>query len=229
MAETLRPAMYPVRSREDRVALPRVKRSAPTWKGRFVLRPRAGASAQRVVVTTRYVKAGARGLRSMTASTAYELRYMDQGRDASALYQREPDAAVDKTAFAAQTRQDPHQWRVVVSPERGKDVDLTSMTRRVMAQMELDTGYRLDWVAVNHYDTSHPHTHILVRGRDQAGHEVGVKRDYLLHGLRYRTQDIVTQDLGPREHTREHALTQSRDLEQTIRREVAVELERDRG
>jgi type IV secretory pathway VirD2 relaxase len=225
MSETLRPTMRPVRSREDRVALPRLKRSAPTWKGRFVLRPRAGGEAQRAVVTTRYVKAGARGLRSMTASTAYALRYMDKGRDASELYQREEGVSVDKTAFAARARQDPHQWRIVLAPERGQDVDLTSVTRRVMAQMEQDTGYRLDWVAVNHYDTAHPHTHILVRGLDQEGREVGVKRDYLLHGLRYRTQDIVTQDLGPREH----ALSHTRDLEQTIRREVAVEWGRERA
>ena len=33
-----------------------------------------------------------------------------------------------------------------------------------MTQMEEDLGTRLDWVAVDHFDTAHPHTHIIARG-----------------------------------------------------------------
>ena len=31
-------------------------------------------------------------------------------------------------------------------------------------QMETDLGTRLDWIAVDHHNTGHPHTHIVVRG-----------------------------------------------------------------
>lgn len=205
----LHPSMRPVTAREERTRLPRgPKRSAPTWKGRFILEPKAGARAQRVIVKFQWVPRGSRGVRSMPASTAYELRYMekgDRGHAPYALYQAQ-DQAVDKQAFAARTRQDPHQWRIVLSPERGQEVDLTSLTRRAMAQMEHDTGYKLDWVAANHYDTAHPHTHIVVRGLEQEGREVGLKRDYMARGFQYRTQDILTQDLGQRslEQTLEH-------------------------
>ena len=205
----LHPSMRPVKAREERSSLPRVpKRSAPTWKGRFVLEPKAGPRAQRVVVKVQWVPRGGRGLRSMPAATAYALRYMEKGERGHAphtLYQAQ-DQAVDKQAFAARTRQDPHQWRIVLSPERGQDVDLTSVTRRAMGQMEKDTGYQLDWVAANHYDTANPHTHIVIRGVDREGREVGLKRDYLSRSFQYRTQDIVTQDLGQRsqEQTLEH-------------------------
>jgi type IV secretory pathway VirD2 relaxase len=32
-----------------------------------------------------------------------------------------------------------------------------------MRQMEADLGTKLDWVAVNHYNTGHPHVHVIVR------------------------------------------------------------------
>ena len=33
-----------------------------------------------------------------------------------------------------------------------------------MRQVERDLGTSLAWMAANHYDTKHPHTHIVVRG-----------------------------------------------------------------
>lgn len=224
----LHPSMRPVRPRDRSPRLPRMtpKRSHHSWRGRFVPGPQAGPQAQRVFVNARLVRPGTHGLRSLVASTALELRYMekgDKGHEAYALY-RDVDREVpfDARGFAQSVRMDPHQWRFIVAPERSHAVDLTGLTRQTMAQMDQDTGYRLAWVAVNHYDTPHPHTHILVRGLDQEGQVVGLKRDYLTHGLLYRTQDLLTQELGLRglEHTREHAYEHG-----YVRH---VELERDR-
>jgi hypothetical protein len=39
----------------------------------------------------------------------------------------------------------------------------------VMRQMEEDLGTGLDWVAVNHFNTGHPHSHVVIRGRDDLG------------------------------------------------------------
>ena len=33
-----------------------------------------------------------------------------------------------------------------------------------MATVERDLGRKLEWAAVNHYDTGHPHAHLVVRG-----------------------------------------------------------------
>jgi type IV secretory pathway VirD2 relaxase len=173
-----------------------------------------------VIVKFAYAKAGHRGFRSPVASTAYHLRYMekgDHGHEQYPLYKQEAGIEVDKQAFAARTRQDPHQWHIVLSPERGAEVDLTSVTRRTMAQLERDTGYATDWVAVNHYDTAHPHAHILLRGRDLEGEDVGLKRDYLTRSLTYRVQDILTQDLGYRQDPKDHA--HERRIDQALERD----------
>jgi len=42
--------------------------------------------------------------------------------------------------------------------------NLKSLTRDLMAKMEEDLGTTLDWVAVDHHDTGHPHVHVVVRG-----------------------------------------------------------------
>jgi type IV secretory pathway VirD2 relaxase len=42
--------------------------------------------------------------------------------------------------------------------------DLRAFTRELMADAERDLGTRLNWVAVDHWNTDNPHIHVLVRG-----------------------------------------------------------------
>ncbi len=94
---------------------------------------------------------------------------------------------------------DRHQFRFIVSPEDGdKYPDLKSFVRRLMARMEKDLDTRLDWVAADHYNTGHPHSHIIVRGEDETGKDLIIAREYITHGLRERAAEIVGLDLGPR-------------------------------
>ena len=76
--------------------------------------------------------------------------------------------------------------------------DLKPFMRRLMSQMEEDLGTKLDWVAVDHFNTGHPHTHIMLRGRDDRGENLIISREYISHGLRERAMRLVTLDLGPR-------------------------------
>ena len=55
-----------------------------------------------------------------------------------------------------------------------------------MRQMEEDLGTKLDWVAADHFNTGHPHSHIVVRGRDDEGNDLVIVRDYISHGMRAR-------------------------------------------
>jgi type IV secretory pathway VirD2 relaxase len=66
-----------------------------------------------------------------------------------------------------------------------------------MRQMEQDLDTKLDWVAVDHFNTGHPHTHIVIRGRDDRGQPLIMARDYIGHGVRARAQALVTLELGP--------------------------------
>ena len=51
---------------------------------------------------------------------------------------------------------DRHQFRFIVAAEDGAEYqDLKPMIRRLMAQAEKDLGTKLDWVAVNHFNTGH--------------------------------------------------------------------------
>ncbi|PKU22940.1 relaxase/mobilization nuclease domain-containing protein [Telmatospirillum siberiense] len=105
----------------------------------------------------------------------------------------------DPKAFAERCRDDRHHFRFIVSPEDAGDLaDLKGYARDLVAQMEKDLGTRLDWVAVDHWNTRHPHVHIILRGVADDGRDLVIARDYIKDGLRARAQDLVTQELGPR-------------------------------
>jgi hypothetical protein len=63
--------------------------------------------------------------------------------------------------------------------------------------MERDLDTKLDWVAVDHFNTGHPHTHIVIRGRDRDGGDLVMAREYIAHGVRARAQALITLELGP--------------------------------
>ena len=65
-----------------------------------------------------------------------------------------------------------------------------------MRQMETDLGTELDWIAVDHFNTGHPHTHILLRGITDDGKTLNIAGDYIAYGIRERASDIVTRELG---------------------------------
>src|SRR3546814_3389658 len=73
------------------------------------------------------------------------------------LYDADSDRA-DGKAFLERSDGDRHQFRFIVSAEDAVEYeDLKGFTRRLMKQMEEDLDTRLDWVAVDHYNTGHPH------------------------------------------------------------------------
>lgn len=114
------------------------------------------------------------------------------------LYSAEQDKA-DGRAFLERAGGDRHQFRLIVSAEDGPQYDdLRSLTRRLMAQMEQDLGKTLDWVAVDHFNTGHPHTHVMLRGKDEHGRDLVIGREYLTQGIRKRAAELVLLDLGPR-------------------------------
>jgi hypothetical protein len=64
--------------------------------------------------------------------------------------------------------------------------------------MEKDLDTRLEWVAVDHWNTEHPHVHLIVRGVRDDGENLVISRDYIKEGMRDRARDLITQELGPR-------------------------------
>jgi type IV secretory pathway VirD2 relaxase len=170
------------------------------------------AGARRVVVKTRYVQgAGKNG------KGAAHLRYIQRdgtSRDGERgqLYSANEDRA-DGDAFLDRGKDDRHQFRFIVSPEDA--ADLTEHTRDLMSRIEGDLGTKLDWVAVNHHNTGHPHAHIIVRGKDDLGENLVINGDYLANGIRERASELVTLELGP-----------ATEIEQS--RKLTAEIDQDR-
>ena len=158
-----------------------------------------GMRARRAVVKTRLVRIGTKG---MTAARAH-LRYIQRDgvtREGAPgeLYSAERDTA-DGKAFLQRCDGDRHQFRFIVSAEDGSEYpDLKPYIRRLMTQLETDLGTKLDWVAVDHFNTAHPHTHIMLRGVDDTGQNLIIAREYISHGIRERAAELATLDLGPR-------------------------------
>jgi type IV secretory pathway VirD2 relaxase len=106
---------------------------------------------------------------------------------------------LDVKAFTERCEGDRHHFRFIVSPEDAVEMaDLRNFARDLMAQAEHDLGTKLDWIAVDHWNTDNPHVHIIVRGRADDGKDLVIDRDYIRKGMRDRAQDLVTQELGPR-------------------------------
>lgn len=153
---------------------------------------------RRVVVRARYVRHIKRDLGPARAHLRYILRDgTTREGEPGRLYNAQGERA-DAETFLARSEGDPHQFRFIVSIEDSAQLaDLKPVIRDLMRQMEQDLGTRLDWVAVDHFNTGHPHTHVAMRGRDERGQDLVIARDYISHGLRARAQELVTIELGP--------------------------------
>ena len=158
--------------------------------------------------------------RATAASKAVDahLRYLERdgvsrdGEKGKAYSASEDDA--DGKAFVERGREDRHQFRFIVAPEDSNEMaDLRSFTRDLMRQMEKDLETRLDWIAIDHYNTGHPHTHIIVRGVLEGG-ILNIAGDYIAHGIRHRASELVTLELGHQSEI---------ELQTKLKTEVAAE------
>jgi type IV secretory pathway VirD2 relaxase len=123
---------------------------------------------------------------------------------------------VDAKDFAERAEGDRHHFRFIVSPDDAVEMsDLKGFARELVGQMEKDLGTKLEWAAVDHWNTEHPHVHLIVRGMRDDGQDLVISRDYIKEGMRDRARDLITRELGPR-------------TEQEIRRTLERQIDADR-
>lgn len=99
-----------------------------------------------------------------------------------------------------QSAGDPRMFKLIVSPEFGERVDLTRLVRDLLRRMENDLGRSLEWVAVSHFNTEHPHAHVVLRGVAD-GQELRLDREYVKHSVRKHAEEACTEQLGFRTRT----------------------------
>lgn len=184
---------------------------------RAALRSQRSVFTRRVIIKARVVRH--RGSTFRSAPLARHIAYLERDgvtRDGSGgqMFDAASDEA-DGDAFARRCEEDRHHFRFIVSPEDASEMaDLRAFTREMMADMACDLETRLDWVAVDHWNTDNPHIHVLVRGVASDGKDLVIDRAYISQGLRHRAEERVTVELG---------LRSERDIETALQREVTAE------
>lgn len=178
------------------------------------LRMRARQGRRRVLVKARVVRHASS--RFSAAPLSRHIAYLKRegvtrdGTDAGLFGSEE--GPIDGGAFTERCAGDRHHFRFIVSPEdAGELSDVQAFTRELLTDMEMDLGTRLDWVAVDHWNTDNPHIHILVRGKADDGRDLVIDKDYIREGMRGRAEERVTMELGPRSE---------REIDRALAREV---------
>ncbi|WP_084618668.1 DUF3363 domain-containing protein [Thalassobaculum salexigens] len=169
---------------------------------------RSPSFLQRVIVKTRVVKSVA-GVRGKVRAHMNYITRDGAGRDAerAEIFTNNDRSTSD---FVSKLENEEHHFRLILSPENASN-DMEKFTRQVMERMEEDLGTGLEWKAVVHYNTDHPHAHVVLRGVDDQGKTLFIPNQYLTCGIRERAQRTLTRELG-------HRTTQ--DLENTLNEEV---------
>ena len=192
----------------------------------------ARTRARRVAVKARVVKlnpqrGAARGRQFVSAKAVdAHLRYLERDGvtkhgEKGQVYSAERDME-DGRAFLDRGRDDRHQFRFIVSAEEGAELsDPRQTTRDLMKQMEADLGTKLDWIAVDHHNTGHPHTHIVLRGITDDGKTLNIAGDYIAYGIRERASVFVTLELG-----RQTELEVTKQLEREVDADRFTRLDR---
>jgi type IV secretory pathway VirD2 relaxase len=111
-------------------------------------------------------------------------------------------------------------YKVILSPENGDKLDMERYTKDFMKNLEMSEGRDFKWAATVHYDTEHPHAHILIRGIDEAGKDVSFSRDTISRGMRGQASKLATMELGNRT---EMEIARQKEKELTAERFTALD------
>lgn len=107
------------------------------------------------------------------------------------------DIPIAKVLNSWQQAGDERMWKVILSPENGIDIDLKEHAKIFMQKLENDLGRKLDWVAIDHYNTDQFHLHFCIRGVDKEGKTFQIDPEYFKE-MREISRDHLTQKLGLR-------------------------------
>ena len=112
------------------------------------------------------------------------------------------DAKNEKVSLASRLNEwqmagDPRLFKVVLSPEDGDRLAIREYTREYMARLAphlSEHPERIEWAAIEHYNTGHPHVHLLIRGNNN----LQIAPEMIRTGMRDLASGLVTERLGYR-------------------------------
>jgi hypothetical protein len=191
------------------------------------------STSQRVIVKA-HVARHSGGAAAAGKVLAAHVTYLSRGGtglegEAETFYGTEVDG-VSAREHVKEWAQDRHHFRFIVSAEHGDRIDdLKTYMRETMKRVATDLKEpNLNWIAVNHFDTDQPHSHVLIRGRRADGRNLVIPRAVMGYGFRARAQEHAQELLG--ELTREQAEVRLRsqitaDRETELDRSLAQHLD----
>ena len=168
-----------------------------------------GGFHQRCAVRVMYSRNAGRG--QWRAHGRYIVRGNAAGSRGAGFDQTTDQCDIAQRLDEWQAAGDPRLFKLIVSPEFGERLDLRELTRGLLSRMESDLGSALQWVAVAHFNTEHPHVHVALRGIRDTGEPLVLGHDYVKSGIRARAEELCTAALGYRTE---------RDAAEAARREI---------
>lgn len=160
----------------------------------------------KAVVKHSYVK-GSKGAGKARAHINY-IAYRhgeDRGKEPRAFFDKEDDRITGRQIKERIDEQDSRgvvMHKIILSPGL-ETANVQDYTREMMERLEREKGQRLEWYAVEHRNTEHPHAHVVVMGRDLDGGKVRLDLSDMKDLRRW----------GDRYLEREHALERYLDRE----------------
>lgn len=140
----------------------------------------------------------------------------------SVFYDAEREGVDGAARAEAWAKSDKRHFRVILSAENGDQLrDLPAYTREVMARAEAALGTKLQWIAADHHDTAHLHTHLIIRGRRANGQDLVIPKDFIKYGMSGIARDVATEWLGRRSPADER-----RALDREVIRHAPTRLDR---
>jgi hypothetical protein len=113
------------------------------------------------------------------------IKYMEVDREHHRnnpdLFNRDQDS-IDRREFFQKLNEQPkrgvvgHKLVISLSEEERQNyqTDLKELVRDTMNRFETKHNVKLDWIASIHDDEGHPHAHIVIRGYNEEGKQVGM-------------------------------------------------------
>lgn len=153
-----------------------------------------------------------------------------QKQDIKAVGFSATETAVDVAQRLAswQSAGDERIFKIIVSPEFGERMDLEKHTRDLIRRIEQSLITKLEWVAVVHHNTEHPHVHIALRGLDDRGTALRLPRAFIQSGMRRHAEELATHELGFRTE-RDAVEAQRREVQQLRFTSLDRIIQRNRG
>ncbi len=196
--------------------LPRISErflSSPTSKG-----PAVRQAARRCTVKVTYVKNRQPG--QWIAHGKYLEREGGQNPTEKGVgFSEHGPVDLSHTVDDWQKAGDPHIFKVILAPEDPLTPEaLQEFTRRFNQKIQQQLGNKYEWVAMDHHNTSHPHVHLLIRGKGQ----LELSPDLIRRGMREAASEILTESLGYRT---EKEIKAAKELEIEARRFTGIDRE----